>query len=321
MALSFLDARYGTIGNDPDCAVMRNSRYKSSRRHLPFKVAAYFQKLWTNPIFARWRQRLATDDPSLMAAGVAFFAFLALAPMIAAIALTYGLLANPDTLAARLDQIRDAFPADTASVLEEPIRIALERTDNTQGLALVVALFLAIFGARGAAIALIAALNRAYDKKESRPFVRLQLTALAVTAGLLVAIITSFALVSVSGLIGSAFIPAASWISWIVDIASTAIFVAMSAAVVASLYRWAPNCPSGRWRWISPGTMLTSVVWLILSSAFSAYATNIGRFGAAYGSLGAIVALLTWLYFSSLVLFAGASLNRAIEENQTMAVR
>ena len=83
---------------------------------------------------------------------------------------------------------------------------------------------------------------------------------------------------------------------------------------MASLYRWAPDCPSGRWRWISPGTVLTSVVWLILSTAFSAYAANIGKFGAAYGSLGAIVALLTWLYFSSLALFAGASLNRAIEE-------
>ena len=300
---------------------MGNLRYKSARRHLPFRVAACFQILWTNPIFARWRQRLATDDPSLMAAGVAFFAFLAIAPMIAAIALTYGLLANPETLAARLNQIRDAFPADTASVLEEPIRIALERTDNTQGLALALALFLAVFGARGAAIAIIAALNRAYDRRESRPFVRLQLTALAVTAGLIVAIITSFALVSVSGLIGSTFIPTSSWMSWIVDFVSTAIFVAMSAAVVASLYRWAPNCPSGRWRWISPGTILTSVIWLILSSAFSAYATNVGRFGAAYGSLGAIVALLTWLYFSSLALFAGASLNRAIEENQTNVKR
>lgn len=96
-----------------------------------------------------------------MAAGVAFFAFLAIAPMIAAVALAYGLLAAPETLAARLDQIRSAFPADTASVLEEPIRLALEKADGTQGLALVLALFLAVFGARGAATALIAALNRA----------------------------------------------------------------------------------------------------------------------------------------------------------------
>ncbi len=249
-----------------------------------------------------------------MAAGVAFFAFLAIAPMIAAVALAYGLLAAPETLAARLDQIRSAFPADTASVLEEPIRLALEKADGTQGLALVLALFLAVFGARGAATALIAALNRAYDRHESRSFVRLQLAALAVTGGLIAAIITSFALVSASGLIGSIWLPASPWLECVVDGVSTVIFVAMSAAVVASLYRWAPDCPSGRWRWISPGTVLTSVVWLILSTAFSAYAANIGKFGAAYGSLGAIVALLTWLHFSSLALFAGASLNRAIEE-------
>lgn len=269
---------------------------------------------WAHPVFARWRQRLATDDHSLMAAGVAFFAFLAIAPMIAAVALAYGLLAAPETLAARLDQIRSAFPADTASVLEEPIRLALEKADGTQGLALVLALFLAVFGARGAAAALIAALNRAYDRQEGRSFVRLQLTALVVTAGLVAAIIIAFTMVSASGLIGSIWLPASPWLERVVDAVSTVIFLAMSSAVVASLYRWAPDCPSGRWRWISPGTVLTSVVWLILSTAFSAYAANIGKFGAAYGSLGAIVALLTWLYFSSLALFAGASLNRAIEE-------
>lgn len=157
---------------------------------------------------------------------------------------------------------------------------------------------------------------RAYDRQESRSFVRLQSTALAVTGGLIAAIIVAFALVSASGLIGSAWLPASPWVERMVDAVSTAIFGAMSAAVVASLYRWAPDCPSARWRWISPGTVLTAVVWLVLSTAFSAYATNIGKFGAAYGSLGAIVALLTWLYFSSLALFTGASLNRAIEEGE-----
>ncbi len=249
-----------------------------------------------------------------MAAGVAFFAFLAIAPMIAAVALAYGLLAAPETLADRLEQIRRAFPSDTASVLEEPIKLALEKAIGTQGLALVLALLLAIFASRGAATALIAALNRAYDRQESRSFVRLQLTALAVTAGLIVAIIVAFALVSASVFVGSAYLPASLWEEWIVHVVSTVIFVAMSAAVVASLYRWVPDCPSGQWRWITPGTVLTGVAWLILSTAFSTYASNIGKFGAAYGSLGAIVALLTWLYFSSLALFAGASLNRAIEE-------
>ena len=299
---------------------MGTSQHNPAKNNSLAGVAARLRNAWAHPVFARWRQRLATDDHSLMAAGVAFFAFLAIAPMIAAVALAYGLLAAPETLAARLAQIRSAFPADTASVLEEPIRLALEKADGTQGIALVLALFLAIFGARGAATALIAALNRAYDRQESRSFVRLQLTALAVTGGLIAAIIVAFALVSASGLIGSAWLPASPWVERMVDAVSTAIFVAMSAAVVASLYRWAPDCPSGRWRWISPGTILTSVVWLVLSTAFSAYAANIGKFGAAYGSLGAIVALLTWLYFSSLALFAGASLNRAIEEkNQAPA--
>lgn len=277
-------------------------------------IGARIRRAWSNPVFTRWRERLAVDEHSLLAAGVAFFAFLAIAPMIAAVALAYGLLAAPETLATHLDEIRRVFPADTASVLEEPIRLALQKAVGPQGIALVVALFLAIFSARGAATALIAALNRAYDRKEGRSFLSLQLTALAVTAGLIVAIIVAFALVSASSLIGSTWLPATPLVELGVRVVSTVIFVAMGAAVVASLYRWAPDCPSGRWRWISPGTMLTATAWLILSLGFSAYANNIGRFGAAYGSLGAIVALLTWLYFSALALFAGASLNRALEE-------
>jgi membrane protein len=274
------------------------------------------RKIWAHPVFARWRDRLAADDHSLLAAGVAFFAFLALAPMIAAIALAYGLFASRETLVQRLAQVHAAFPADTASVIQEPIRLALEKADGTQGLALAAALGLALVGARGAATALITALNRAYDRRESRSFVCLQLTALAVTSGLIVSIIAAFTLASASGLVGSYWLPASRWLEWLISAVSTVIFVAMSAMVVASLYRWAPDCPSGKWRWISPGTIMTSCAWLLLSAAFSTYAANIGHFGTAYGSLGAIVALLTWLYFSSLALFAGASFNRAIDEVQ-----
>lgn len=289
----------------------QNSQYAEPTIDVKF---AGLRRAWRNPVFARWRERLASDDHSLLAAGVAFFSFLAIAPMIAAIALAYGLFAAPETLAARLDQIRRAFPADTAYVLEEPIRLALEKADGTQGLALALALVLALFGARGAASALIAALNRAYDRRERRSFIRLQLTAIVVTICLVATIIVAFSLISITGIIGAHWFTGAPGLEVIVDIISMAIFVAMSAAVVASLYRWAPDGPSKPWRWITPGTILTAVSWFCLSFAFSSYAANIGRFGAAYGSLGAIVALLTWLYFSSLALFAGATLNRAIEE-------
>lgn len=277
-------------------------------------VLGRLKRVWQHPVFARWRDRLASDDHNLMAAGVAFFAFLAIAPLVASLALTYGLLAPPDVLAERLMDIRRLFPADTAAVLEEPIRMALEGASTKQGLALALSLALAVFGARGAASAIISALNSAYDRQETRSFLRLQMAALVLTVAMLVAIMVSFGLVSLIGLIGTDLLPANRLIEWLVSALTLLTFIGISTAVVASLYRWAPDHPEALWCWITPGTVLTAICWFALSIGFSWYASNIGRFGAAYGSLAAIAALLTWLYFSALAMFLGASLNRAIEE-------
>lgn len=268
---------------------------------------------WDNPVFADLRKRLNDLDFSLQAAGIAFFTFLSIVPLIGSLALAYGLFSDPAVLKRRLEDIKRLFPPETSALLQEPIRLALESAGSKQGLALIVGLALTLFAARGAASAIITALNNAYDRVETRSFVRLQLTAIALTAAIIATLATTFSIASLISSLGTRLLPASPMTEALMTALSVVVLTAISAAVVASMFRWVPDHTDARWKWITPGSVTTAVAWFMLSTGFSWYADNFGRFGTVYGSLGAIVALLTWLYFSAMVLFVGACLNRSLE--------
>lgn len=268
---------------------------------------------WQNPVFADLRQRLNDLDFSLQAAGIAFFTFLSIVPLIGSLALAYGLFSEPVVLERRLDEIKRLFPRETAVLLQEPIRLALDSARSRQGLALLVVLGVTLFAARGAASSIITALNNAYNREETRSFVRLQLTAIALTAAIIATLATTFAIASLISSLGTSLLPASRVTEALITTLSVVTLTAISAAVVASMFRWVPDHSEAKWKWITPGSVTTAVAWFLLSSGFSWYADNFGRFGTVYGSLGAIIALLTWLYFSAMVLFVGACLNRSLE--------
>ena len=280
---------------------------------IPAKAAVVVKNAWANPIFANLRKRLSDTDFSLQAAGIAFFAFLSIVPLIGSIALAYGLFTEPSVLEQHLEDTKRLFPRETAALLQEPIRLALESAGSKQGIALLVGLIVAIFAARGAASAIITALNNAYDREETRSFFRLQGTALLLTAAIIVTLVTTFSIASLITSIGTRFLPASPITEFIMTVISIGLLTAISAAVVASMFRWVPDHTEAHWKWITPGSVLTAFAWFVLSSGFSWYADNFGKFGTVYGSLGAIVALLTWLYFSAMALFIGACLNRTLE--------
>ncbi|NML96218.1 YihY/virulence factor BrkB family protein [Novosphingobium olei] len=290
------------------------SSYAESRRVcIVTTIALALRRVSTRPIIANLRKRLGDTDFSLQAAGIAFFAFLSIVPLIGSFALAYGLFAQPRVLKQHLEDIKRLFPRETAEILQEPIRLALESAGAKQGLALIMGLIVAIFAARGAASAIITALNNAYDREETRSFLRLQGTALLLTAAIIVTLVTTFSIASFITSIGTRFLPASPVTDFLLTIMSVGLLTAISAAVVASMFRWVPDHTEARWKWITPGSVMTAVAWFLLSSSFSWYADHFGKFGTVYGSLGAIVALLTWLYFSAMALFAGACLNRSLE--------
>jgi membrane protein len=253
------------------------------------------------------------DNISLMAAGVAFYAFLALVPLLGALIMTYGLIADPSTIADHMRVIIRLVPRDAAKLILDQIVSLVTTAADKKGLGLAVALVVSLFGAARASGAIIMALNVVYEQREKRSYLHTMIIALVMIIGAVgVGVVGLFAAAALSFL--------DKWTNRLGDITTVLIGLAtwMIAAGLASLaiaaaYRYAPDRHDAQWRWISLGSALATLLWLLATLGFGAYAATIGNYNATYGSLGAVVALLMWLFVSAYSVLLGASLNAEIE--------
>ena len=264
------------------------------------------------PVLKRSWAEGSDDNIGLVAAGVAFYAFLAIVPLLAATVLLYGLLADPATVVANVRTLAQAMPADAANLVGEQLMTVVGTSEGKKGLGLVIALGVALFGARNGAGAVVTALNIAYEEKEKRGFVRLTLVNLAITAAAVVAAITAgLAVTALAAL--EEWLPRAPGVAVLGKVVSYLLLLLVAAAGAATLYRYGPSRARARWTWITPGSLLAAVGWVALTLGFGVYVANFGNYNATYGSLGAVVVLLTWLYLSSYILLFGAELNSEFE--------
>jgi membrane protein len=267
---------------------------------------------WKNVV---WRavKETSDDNVGLVAAGVAFYGFLAMVPLLGALVLSYGLVAEPAAVVAHMQTLMRVMPADAARLIGEQLLNVVETSDGKKGLGLLLALALALFGARNGASAIITALNIAYEEKEKRGFLRVNILALVITGcAVLSALLAAFAIALLGRV--EALVPHLPEAALVAGrIAAYAALLLAGAAGAATLYRYAPSRRKARWVWISPGSLLVSILWLCLTLGFGLYVANFGNYNATYGSLGAVVVLLTWLYLSSYVLVFGAELNSEFE--------
>ncbi|WP_295634943.1 YihY/virulence factor BrkB family protein [Novosphingobium sp.] len=259
-------------------------------------------------------QEAARDNIGLISAGVAFYAFLALMPLLGAVVLTYGLVASPARVLGDLHALTRALPPDAAHLVGEQLVEVVKASDGKKGLGLLVALGIALFGAHNGSAAIVMALNVAYEEPEKRGFIALNLAVLGMTAaGIVAALAALLAIAALTRL--DALLPHVPDALIVAGrIASYAALTLLGAAVAAALYRFCPSRPHTRWVWLTPGSLLAAAGWLALSLGFGAYAARFGHYNATYGSLSAVVVLLTWLYLSSYLLLLGAELNCECEQ-------
>lgn len=268
---------------------------------------------WRSILARTWQQTLA-DNIDLIAAGVAFYAFLALVPMLAAIVLTYGLLATPASVLENVRHLTTVMPADAARLVLHELLTIVSASGSKKGLGLLLALALAVFGVRSGAGAIITALNLAYEEKETRGFFHLNLIAVAVTiTALLVVIFGTAAVAALTGLehwlapnASPMLIVAQKVVSWLAVVLG-------GGAVAAALYWIGPDRPLTGLIWLTPGAALFGLSWLLVTLGFGAYVASLGHYNATYGSLSAVVVILTWFYLSSFLLLLGAELNSEAE--------
>ena len=267
---------------------------------------------WKDVLLRTWKES-TKDNVGLIAAGVAFYSFLALVPLLGAIVLTYGLVASPETVLKNMQSLTSVMPADVAKLVGEQLLNVVSTSSGKKGLGLLLALAIALFGARNAAGAIITALNIAYEEDEKRGFLKVTLLALTITAAAVVLALVTVVVVTALRFLASLIPDAPMFVVWLIRAATALLVAAGAAAAVATLYRYAPSRAKAKWTWLTPGTALSAVGWLMLSVAFGIYVSRFANYGATYGSIGGVVALLTWVYLSSYIFLFGAELNSEFE--------
>lgn len=255
---------------------------------------------------------------SLLSAGVAFFAFLSLTPMITATVIAYGLWGDVEMVQSQMRSVEAIAPPDVASVIDRQLLDAVTTNGQTAGLALVVAFLFAIYGGTYAVGGMIGALNAINEEDETRGFFALTLRAAWIA---LLAIVTGAIGITTAGVFAWLQTQAPDWLGPVsqvlLQIAVWAIVLIFGSAGFSLIMRYGPDRRPAKWRWILPGALFALVLWMLISGGFSLYVAYISNYNSTYGSLAAIVVFVMWLYLSSYVLLLGALLN-AETERQTL---
>lgn len=283
--------------------------YPGARATEPRRIP---RRGWWQITRRAWKESKADQVP-LLAAGVAFFSFLSLFPAMIASVLIYGLVADPRDVAAQADQMTSALPSDAASLLTEQMRSISSTPQQSLGLGLLVAVVLALWSASGGVGNVITAVNTAYDEQETRGFVKRKALALGLTLGAIVFVIVTVLLVAVAPALLDSIIGSGP-LRWLLEAARwVGLLVAMS-FMLAVLYRVAPDRDAPRFRWVSVGAAVATVVWILASLGFSLYVDNFGSYAKTYGALAGVVVLLLWLWITMFVVLLGAEINAEAEQ-------
>jgi membrane protein len=248
----------------------------------------------------------------LVAAGVTFYSLLAIFPGIAALISIYGLFADPATVASHLDTIASVAPSGAIDVLREQMTRLASQGGTTLGVSFLVGLAISLWTANSGVKAIFDALNIVYGEEEKRSFIKLNAVTLFVTLGIVVFILLTLAAV-VALPVALTYIPLPGVTALVVRIGRWPILFALVTLALAVLYRYGPSRTEPRWRWITWGSVSAAVVWLAASALFSWYVASFGSYNKTYGSLGAIIGFMTWIWISIIVVLVGAKLNAEME--------
>jgi len=272
---------------------------------------------WKQALLRAWKEGSA-DNIGIVAAGVAFYAFLALVPLLGACVLIYGLVVSPATVESHILSLAEALPRSAAALIGEQLHQVVQDSGGKKGFALLLALGIALFGARNGAGSVVTAMNIAYDEEETRGFVKLNLLALGITLGGIVGGILLVSTTTVLAQLGALLPEASGATVALTRIASFVLILLVGIGAAAAFYRFGPDRDDAQWAWISAGSCFAALAWVILTALFGYYVSNFGNYDATYGSLGAVIVLLTWIYLSAYVLLLGAEINAELER-QTLA--
>jgi membrane protein len=263
-------------------------------------------------ITRRVLKAVSSDHATLVAAGLALYALLAVFPALAAAISIYGLFASPQDVVEHMSRFASMLPPDAWDLFKTRLQEVAQHDQQTLNTGVAVGLFLALWSARSGMASLITATNIAYKEEEKRGFIMQILMSLLFTVGAVV----GFLLVLLLG-VGVPVVLNALGTHWLLqalaDVLRWVLLWLMAVTGLALLYRFGPSRERQRWRWVSWGSAIAATLWLVGSGIFTLYVQNYGSYGETYGALGAVIILLMWFYISGFVVVLGAEINAEME--------
>jgi len=261
-------------------------------------------------IAKRTMKSIKEDQVPLLSAGVAFYALLALFPLVIAAVSIYGLVADPKTVQDQIANLTKLLSPETAELVGKQLIEVTNGAGGALGVATVIGILTALWSASSGMKALITGVNLAYDETETRKFFKLRGLALLLTLGAMV--LMGIALATIVG-----YPPIAddlpTVLRWLVAIIRFLILGGLLVVALAVVYRFAPDRDQPRWSWVSAGSLVATLLWVLATIGFAIYATFFGNYNKTYGALAGVIILMFWLYISAFVVLVGAELNTEME--------
>jgi membrane protein len=265
---------------------------------------------WRDVLLRVWSQ-IGDDNLGLVSAGVAYYALFAIFPALGALVSLYGLVADPADVARQLGALRGLPMAVRDLLLDQLARIA-SSSETALGWGLVGSILLSVYSAARGMGSILIALNIAYEEPESRGFLQAKLVGFAFTLGAV--LLAAVALATVVGApIVLAWLPLGPLASLVLGVLPWLLLSASVFAGLLLLYRHGPHRTPAKWRWVVPGALVSTALWLISSLGLSLYVARFGDYNEVYGTVGAVVVLLLWFYLTAYVVVLGAELNAEME--------
>ncbi|WHO38012.1 YihY/virulence factor BrkB family protein [Sphingobium sp. AP49] len=259
---------------------------------------------------------LSANHIGLLSAGVAYYAFLSIAPLLAAVVLTYGLVGDPQLVARHMQAIITVVPADAASLINDQLLGVVSTRKPAIGFGLFLALGLAVYGATRAASAIMEALNIVYDQKEGRNIFAFYRVSMGITFSAVLVVVAGVFTATIIGLLQDFLTSWGTGVLFAIK-ASTWICAGLLASTIfGMIYRFGPHRRRVQWQWLTVGSIAATLFWLVATLGVSFYVSTFGNYNKTYGSLGAVVVLQLWLFVSAYIVLLGAQIN-AEAERQT----
>ena len=262
-------------------------------------------------ILRRTKDDIRHDHLTTVSGGVGLFFLLGLIPGLAALISIYGLIANPAQIEQQFASFRHIIPGDVYNILSSEMK-SIASSTKTAGWAAVISILVSIWGGTKSASALMDGLNITYHEDEKRGFFRLNATALLLTIAGVVGLLIMIGILGAVPVVARFFHLDPTWRGILMALRWPVLFVGFMIAL-GVLYRYGPSRTEAKWKWVSWGSFVGALLCLIVSAGFAVYLTFFNSYNKTYGSLGAIVVMLTWLYLSVYAVLLGAELNGEME--------